>query len=166
MAREIVAFCDRCFDTKGDRVPGTTRQLDLGQGSFEVEICDPCYDELVGPLDKLLVNHGREVVEPGSATAKLRCPWCPATLASVRNLRDHVGHKHSEQSGEFITSLVERKNGAAARAPSRRSERRECPECEFVAGSPQGLGAHRRSAHGVEGSSPSTVSLRRKRAAS
>lgn len=169
MARTIVGYCDNhAFE---DKVLGDTHRVDLGTGPREFESCDDCWQTMtVAELEKLVAEHGRDVSDNGDEKKKLRCPWCLMSLASLKTLRDHIGTKHSERVGEFISLFAQakaapRKAEAEARPVgerrSRRTESRECEHCGRVCESPQGLGAHMRGAHGIEGSSPSVVAKRR-----
>lgn len=165
MAREIVAFCDPCAD-RGESTPGITRRVDLGGGHREMEACDGCWKTLtVAELEEALERHGRQLTADDSHR-KLRCPWCPMSLASERNLRDHVDTKHPERVASFASALIDRqrKPTPAGRVKLPRDQPAECPECGKVCSSPQGLGAHRRS-HGIEGEAPSTMAAKRKKEA-
>lgn len=186
--RAIVERCDN--HGEDDQVPGRTRLVNLGAGPREVEVCEDCWHTLsVAELEKLVYEFGRDISsEDTDAKKKLRCPWCIHSLASPRNWRDHVDTKHPDEARLFVEALLNRrqKSGSAAeqvsveqasksalkeltaveqpkRKQTRRSESRTCEHCGQVCGSPQGLGAHLRSAHGIEGSSQSTMALRRKK---
>lgn len=154
MAREIITFCDNHDDDDG-RVPGVTCRVDIGDGPFEADLCEPCRKELIGPLEDLQQSHGRDVAG-GDEHKKLRCPWCPRSLSSPRTLRDHVDTKHPESVSDFVAGLISRRG-----SPTSDGDGHKCPECGKACAAPQGLAAHRRRAHGIEGTSPATLAKRR-----
>lgn len=176
MSRSIVGHCDN--HPIEDKVLGDTHRVDLGNGPREFEACEDCWSTMTVPqLEKLVYEHGRDVSEGGDEKRKLRCPWCLMSLASLKTLRDHVQTKHAEKVGEFVSLFNRPSKGQAPgvqdlrRADeimasagvkrTRRTEPRQCEQCGQVCASPQGLGAHMRSAHGVEGTSPATLAKRR-----
>lgn len=132
MAREIVAFCDHHTDTTGERVPAQTRQIDIGAGPRQVEICDECYDVLVTPLEKLLAAHGRDVSATGDH-ASLHCIWCRVTRRTVRGLQDHVNTEHPENAHTFLATLTTQARKSATAARKRTEEESESVDPELAA---------------------------------
>lgn len=164
MAKDVVIF-DRCDgDHEGEPPTGSTVRVNVGSGEFEAELCEDCKAALIDPIEKLKMR-GR-LVEAGGKV-KLRCPWCSSSLSSAGFLRAHVEAKHPDSVGEFVQALLGNRPKPPVRAAApevefveevprnRRTEPRKCPHCGQSCGSPQGLGAHLRSRHGIQGSSES-----------
>ena len=81
----------------------------------------------------------------GSSIEARTCPTgCGYVSASQGGLTDHAKRQHGK-------SLPELRGAPLAY---------NCPECEDRFTSPQGLGAHRKAIHGVEGSSKAAVAAR------
>lgn len=161
MAKDVVIL-NRCDgDHQAEPPEGTTVRIDIGQGKFEVELCEDCRASLIDPVEKLQVR-GRMV--DSQVKAKLRCPWCSSALASAGFLRQHVETKHPDQVGEFVQALLGRGKPATPKlespkakpkprpepaesdgqAKDGRLQKKTCPECGKVCGGPQGLFAHMR----------------------
>jgi hypothetical protein len=63
MAREIVLWCD--VDMRDDqRVPGSTRTLDLGHGPREIDLCDQHAKQYLEPLADILDELGSRAERP------------------------------------------------------------------------------------------------------
>lgn len=148
MAREIVGWCDEC--TENDvRTQGVTRKIDLGAGYRELEVCEDHWDTItVARLEELAEKFGRRVDDTETGPTKLRCPWCPRSLASPRNLRDHVDTAHPENAELFLQGLLKKSPGPRVRtkgdeeAPTRRTKELHCPHCGKACSGGTGLSAH------------------------
>lgn len=151
MARELVIneYCDECLGTTGERTPATrTETITLARGlTRELATCDAH----AGPYDALVIqlqSYGQaptaapNVPTAGRASSNgsgpdYRCVICQGKYASRGSLQAHVRKFH-----DTTLSVLEGK--ATGRAFT-------CPECDYTAANPQGLGAHRRHKHGVTG---------------
>lgn len=124
--------------------------------------CIPCGKQWKGKISKTKhdkESHGGNDVNPvdqlGSSTAAIeaaepsgkvypervdglyQCHWCPARLARLNAMRNHVADQHPEHAHRV--------------AYRRKPNPAECPECNEMQGSRQGLASHLKTKHGVEG---------------
>lgn len=148
MAREIVGWCDEC--TENDtRTVGVTRKVDLGSGYRELEVCEDHWESItVARLEELADKFGRRHDATDASPTKLRCPWCPRSLANPRNLRDHVDTAHPENAELFLEGLLKKSRGAKVQPKteegSGRLKQHPCRYCGKVCTGGQGLAAHER----------------------
>lgn len=135
------------------RLPGPELLLDLcaqctstgGSERTILEFLDLAYSE--GPKSKASA--------PARSAAGGPCPECGKNYPSQQGLAQHRSRAHGVES-------------ASARREATRGTVGDlrCPECkDFRTTRPQGLSAHRRSVHGVPGSSPAAVAAKKQQPA-
>jgi hypothetical protein len=172
----VYEWCDIHLIDKDKNVEASFTDLfTVGKLTRNLALCPDCQDMQVNltELHQILQKYGtkpdtelaRGPLRPAAraqAAATGEMHFCPVEscerhtrpYASKTGLRDHVRDTHNT-----TLSVLEGKTGDA---------RFPCPEpgCDAVGDkapkSPQGLGAHRRSVHGVVGSSPTAVANRAK----
>ena len=107
------------------------------------------------------------VTVPTKASVKeFRCDLCPRTFINPQSLGRHKAAKHGI-SGSSASALASRKARLQAKgmsvAPKSKSKvPKRCPECHVYYQDPRAMGTHRRLAHGVLGSSRSTIAARKR----
>lgn len=178
MAKDVieVEYCDN--HDRNDEVPGTTRRLDLGFGPHEIELCDDCYIAHVRGLSELVRTRGRAVGE--GSRKRLHCNFCTITRASWTTLMRHMEVDHPQGFAEMFPAekTSARKNGHKKQTDETlvldvlddhhdgvkpgRHDLVPCPECAAAGNptmkkGPQGLAIHRRTTHGVKGTSKATA---------
>lgn len=142
MARQTVVLCDVCLaedvDTQATTVETTIPTM---QRQVVIDLCERHRAELVDPLVKVLLEHGRDtetdrlVRSAGRGRARAArlpgqtCPVCGKT--DLIQLTQHIRKHHRE---EFFK-----------RFPA--EEIVACPACSALFVKPQGLAAHMRVAH-------------------
>lgn len=166
MAKVIVAWCDPCMNND-EHTPGQPVVISLdGKKPVELDLCELHDKELLASLRELIGEAGQPVDQslPGmpaspAATAdeKRDCPQCPPGRSLTREgLRGHMRRLHGVERPR-ANEIVREVFGLGERTRKPFSE--QCPECkaagvpvdESTYDTPQGMGAHRKSAHGVDG---------------
>lgn len=120
MAEQIVVWCDRCLATDV-QVTGKPLPVTLGGIDWRVDLCEPCHEELVGPLSALLESVGQKL-RKGSPSASgpttsvidltrthagkvgqlYYCLLCPGvTYMSNTSLTTHYAHAHGVPGGSL-----------------------------------------------------------------
>jgi uncharacterized C2H2 Zn-finger protein len=148
MAQKIVTVCDQ-HAARGQEVPGVTWRLAVmvpgGRlATYDVDACQDCAKPFVD-LAQFLSDVGRPVGKTPRAVpqaddtpeAERTCPECGLVSVNRTAMRTHLRARHGKTVGQTTAAT------AAL----------ECPECGGAYDTPQGLGAHRKRAHGVAGSS-------------
>lgn len=176
MAQEIVTWCDVHMN-RGERVPARpiTGSLDGGKPHV-IDLCEACEKEIVEPFRQLLAD-GRVLGEQakrtpggntpggedfGPADASGReyvCPICAdlgVAYSTKRRgrIRDHVRAQHGRNLPELESERGETVDGLPLRFAC------DAPGCGLKFSHAQGLGAHKRHVHHVEGGSKRTAQRR------
>lgn len=165
MAREVTisSWCDICLREEDQRVEAVWLQsIALGEAKKNLDLCNRHAEELLVPLARYLDLYGvgveakppiHERARPGKG--EHLCPACEKPYTYRTSLTSHTLRVHNR-------SLVELEAEAGLMPPGK-AEGHPCGEegCDYVARNPQGRGAHRRAAHGIQGSSPAVVYARR-----
>lgn len=136
-----------------------------GMKPKEIDLCELHDKELITPLRELIGEVGQpagteQLMLPtgGSDLEKKDCPQCPPGRSLTREgLRGHMRKIHGMER-TAANEVVRDTFGGTTRTRKPFSE--QCPECKAEGvdiltstyDTPQGLGAHRKSAHGVDGS--------------
>lgn len=140
MVREIVVFCDVCFDGDTETRAATIELAVPATQRCTVDLCERHRAELVDPLAKLLTDHGRDVPDPvvpakrrtgERGPGKPRNTICQLCGARVSTLDDHLRKEHRE---EYFR-----------RHPEFDTER--CPVCGGLYVLPYGLPMHLTRSH-------------------
>jgi hypothetical protein len=163
MAKVIVSWCDPCM-VNDEHTPGNPFVVTLGATAKpkEIDLCETHEKELIAPLRELLGEVGQPVgseqlaldVDPDKT--KKQCPQCSEErLLTREGLRGHLRKLHGVERS--AANDVVRDIFGNARIQKPFSE--QCPECkeagvpvaESTYDTPQGMGAHRKAVHGVDG---------------
>jgi hypothetical protein len=142
MVREIVVFCDVCFDGDTETRAATIELAVPATQRCTVDLCERHRAELVDPLAKVLTDHGRDVpdpVVPGAAkrgrpsgrVARPRTVTCDLCGSRVVSIDDHQQKMHR---AEYFAQHPEFKT-----AP--------CPVCQQPYVMPYGLPMHLTRSH-------------------
>lgn len=95
----VVSFCDNHTE---EQVRATHEDVPLMVGESGVrllDLCDTCYDGLLGPVEALL-PFGREQERKerrrrqAQPDVKLQCPLCEMTSVGRKSLGQHLRHRH------------------------------------------------------------------------
>lgn len=167
MPKELVInpWCDPCYEAD-ERVLGEEVTLafgDLGRMRPRVMLlCERHRKEFYDPLRELAEKFGdtsgeaptvkpsgRKGVGGRPSVADLTCPECGHVTPSKDALRSHARSSHDK-------SLAELKGDELPF---------ECPDCSRRFENAQGVAAHRRSAHGVVGTSKNSAATKAAKAA-
>lgn len=122
VAEQIVVWCDRCLATDV-QVTGKPLPVTLGGIDWRVDLCEPCHEELVGPLSALLESVGQKL-RKGSPSASgpttsvidltrsralgskaslfYHCLLCPGVAyTSNTSLSTHYSNEHGVPGGSL-----------------------------------------------------------------
>ena len=165
MAKVIVAWCDPCMNSE-EETPGKSFQVALGENAKpkEIDLCESHEKEFLAPLRELLGEVGQPIMASQQLTldvdsnkARKQCPKCPEERMLTREgLRGHLRKLHFIERAA-ANDIVRDVFGLER---THRPFSEPCPECkeagdlpveQYTYDTPQGLGAHRKSAHGVVG---------------
>lgn len=145
--RFVTVFTCSFCDAQQIDEPMNEWNLDGPPGSYQLDICKSCEDGAlwVGIKDRAIVG---KAAKPKKTKAKpvddglVACPDC-AEKFTEGGLSLHRSKIHGQ-----IAPTVAAKEQTRARAEKLGLS---CPECGFKAASPQGLGSHRKTQHGIAG---------------
>jgi hypothetical protein len=170
VAREVVitTWCDVCLNRDQLRTDATgSESIGWGSASRRLDLCAN-HLEQIGTTLAELVSYGTEPdaetptparPSKGRNGGRVQCPACPSSPANRKALADHARRVHN-------LTLTELERGHPVNQPEGSEGGFLCDRCTFVAAAPQGLGAHRRAAHGIVGNSQTSQYHARKAAES
>lgn len=156
MARQIVILCDFHLVEHDEHVPGVEKTVAFeGRGPLTAAFCDDCLKRMYEPLATFMRDNAQpaeHVPAPAPRPGRKRRAEgtfiCPFGDSSAFNKRHGIATHLRDNHG---TSIVDYENQHGPIEPTDDTSMlpHECPECGERLGSPQGLGAHRRSVHGT-----------------
>lgn len=173
MAEEIVRhrWCDVHMG-RGEREPGQARVITVdGRKPRKLDLCEVCDKELLGPLLELLEEApiAREGATAGGVLpdgdtnkrTRLDCPVCAEEGGSHIVFARSSMRNHFEEQHDIGLIEWETQNGATVDGKPLKFEC-DFPGCGLKFTHAQGMGAHKRSVHEVEGTSDTAVKRQRK----
>lgn len=147
MAKTIVTYCDRHL-RDGQEVNAAATQVSIDGRTVEIDLCEECRTDVLGPVLDLLTEYGQPVKKSNGKKSddreKIDCPVCGKSYVSAKGLREHLRRLHPDTTIEQGTLPV------AAIPESQPIDERKypCPDCDRMFLRPQAVGAHRSRVHG------------------
>ena len=158
MARELTGkvWCDPCLDADPPQNTAArefTVTVQGDGGARLIALCDRHEGELLTPLRDALTrwgqapkpNHSRATAgDVTDVDAPITCPVCGREYPGWRATSAHMRTVHDLQGPDVFRAYPHLETyRTRVYSPA------VCPECGYTAGSPAGLGAHRKAKHGV-----------------
>ena len=140
----ITRWCDVHLYEHSEQVEAESRVIPVPGRVLTVDLCDTCDEQILGPVRKVYEEYGAKPEQTPQSSDGVACPVCGRTSPNQSLVRAHIKRMHKEQAAEILDL-----NGKGLPC--------DHEGCDFVAIKPQGLGAHKRAAHGVAGTSHTAI---------